>query len=68
MSSQVMKALREKTSQELTEVIKELKTKLLEIRFSVASGDTEKAKNAGEIRKTIARILTILNEREREAQ
>ena len=63
-----MKALREKTSQELTEVIKELKAKLLEIRFSVASGDTEKAKNAGEIRKTIARILTILNEREREAQ
>ena len=63
-----MKALREKTSQELTEYINKLKTELLEIRFSVASGDTEKAKNVGEIRKTIARILTILNEREREAQ
>lgn len=63
-----MKALREKTSQELTEILNKLKTQLLEIRFSVASGDTEKAKNAGEIRKTIARILTILNEREREAQ
>lgn len=68
MSNSVNKDLRKKTNQELQEIIIKLKTQLLEIRFSVAAGDTEKVGNAKEIRKTIARVLTILNERELETK
>lgn len=64
MSSSITKDLRKKTNDELAEIVTKLKTQLLEIRFSVASGETEKVANAAEIRKTIARALTILNERE----
>lgn len=64
MGSTVNKDLRKKTNNELTDIITKLKSQLLEIRFSVASGQTEKQSNAREIRRTIARVLTILNERE----
>ena len=56
--------LRKKTNEELTEIVSKLKLHLLEIRFSASSGETEKQGNASEIRKTIARDLTIINERE----
>ena len=56
--------LRKKTNEELTEIVSKLKLQLLEIRFSASSGETEKQGNASEIRKTIARALTIINERE----
>ena len=60
----VTKDLRKKTNEELTDIISKLKTQLLEIRLSVSNGETEKLANASEIRKTIARALTIINERE----
>ena len=62
--SSITKDLRKKTNEELTDIISKLKTQLLEIRFSVSNGETEKLANASEIRKTIARALTINNERE----
>lgn len=68
MSSSITKDLRKKTNDELAEIVTKLKSQLLEIRFSVASGETEKLGNAAEIRKTIARALTILNERELQAE
>ncbi|MDE5651488.1 MAG: 50S ribosomal protein L29 [Ureaplasma sp.] len=60
----ITKDLRKKTNEELTEIVSKLKLQLLEIRFSASSGETEKQANASEIRKTIARALTIINERE----
>lgn len=68
MSNSITKDLRKKTNDELAEIVTKLKSQLLEIRFSVASGETEKLGNAAEIRKTIARALTILNERELQAE
>lgn len=62
--SSITKDLRKKTNDELAEIVTKLKSQLLEIRFSAASGETSKANNSAEIRKTIARALTILNERE----
>lgn len=62
--SSITKDLRKKTNAELTEIVSKLKMQLVEIRFSVTSGETEKLANAVEIRKTIARALTIINERE----
>lgn len=68
MSNSVNKDLRKKTNAELQEIITKLKTQLLEIRFAAVTGQTEKQANAKEIRKTIARVLTILNQRELEAK
>lgn len=62
--SSVTKDLRKKTNEELTDIVSKLKTQLIEIKFSVTSGETEKLANASEIKKTIARALTIINERE----
>ena len=62
--SSITKDLRKKTNAELTEIVSKLKMQLVEIRFSVTSGETEKLANAAEIRKTIARALTIINDRE----
>lgn len=62
--SSVVNDLRKKSNEELTQIITKLKTKLLEIKFSIASGEEDKVDNAAEIRKTIARALTIINERE----
>ncbi|MDR2369734.1 MAG: 50S ribosomal protein L29 [Mycoplasmataceae bacterium] len=57
------KELRAKTNEELCTLIMRLKFQLLESRFRMASGELEKTNNLPEIRKTIARSLTILNER-----
>lgn len=63
MSNSLNKDLRSKTNEQLVELITKLKTQLLEIRFDVASGEDGKQQNAKEIRKTIARAWTIINER-----
>lgn len=62
--SSITKDLRKKTNEELTSIVSKLKMQLLEIRFNATSGETEKLGNAAEIKKTIARALTIINERE----
>lgn len=62
--SSITKDLRKKTNEELADIVSKLKTQLIEIKFSVTSGETEKLANASEIKKTIARALTIINERE----
>jgi large subunit ribosomal protein L29 len=58
------KELRSKTNEELCSLIMRLKLQLLESRFRMASGELEKTHTLPEIRKTIARALTILNERQ----
>ncbi|GHU34018.1 hypothetical protein FACS1894166_10800 [Bacilli bacterium] len=58
------KELRTKTSEELCSLIMRLKLSLLETRFKMASGEGDKNNQAAEIRKTIARALTILNQRQ----
>lgn len=62
------KELRKKTTEELLSLVSKAKQQLLQIRFDIANGDAEKLQNVKEIRRTIARILTILNERSLEAQ
>ncbi len=67
MASSMTKDLRKKTTEELAELIVKMKEQLLQIRFSVANGEAEKLHTANQIRKTIARALTIINERKAEA-
>lgn len=63
MANSITKDLRKKTSAELAELIAKCKEQLLQIRFNIANGEVEKQHIVPEIRRTVARALTILNER-----
>ncbi len=56
--------IREYSSEELNEKVNELKQELLTLRFQQANGQLDNGKKITEARKTIARILTVLRERE----
>ena len=56
--------IREYSSEELTAKVNELKQELLTLRFQQASGQLDNGKKITEARKTIARIYTVLKERE----
>ena len=56
--------IREYSSEELTANVNELKQELLTLRFQQATGQLDNGKKITEARKTIARIYTVLKERE----
>lgn len=56
--------IRALSSEELNTKVNELKQELLTLRFQQASGQLENGKKITEARKTIARIYTVLRERE----
>lgn len=58
------KELRELTNEELVAKIDEYKEELFNLRFSQATGSLEKPARIKELRKAVARIKTILRERE----
>ena len=55
--------LRNLTTEELTKKVTESKEELFNIRMQKATGMLEKPSRIKELRKTVARINTILNER-----
>ena len=56
--------IRELTNEEITKKIDECKEELFNLRFSQATGNLEKPSRINELRKTVARMKTILRERE----
>lgn len=56
--------IREYSSEELISKVNELKQELLTLRFQQATGQLDNGKKITEARKTIARIYTVLKERE----
>lgn len=56
------KELRQKSKQDLKDLLKKAKADYVEFRFNVSEGNTKDIKDMVESRKTIARITTILNE------
>lgn len=56
--------LRKLTEQELKDKLLELKKKLMNLRFQNAIGSLAKTSEIRDTKRTIARILTILKERE----
>ena len=56
--------IRELTSEELQNKIEEYKEELFNLRFSQATGNLEKPSRINELRKLVARMKTILRERE----
>ena len=57
--------IREKQTAELQQEVLDLKQELFSLRFQQASGKAEDASKMRNLRKDIARILTILKEREK---
>lgn len=56
--------IRNLTTEEINKKIEETKEELFNLRFQQASGNLEKPSRIGELRKTVARLKTILRERE----
>ena len=56
--------IREMSTEEITKKISEYKEELFNLRFSQATGNLEKPSRIKELRKLVARMKTILRERE----
>ena len=59
-----VKEIRELTTEEIEAKIKSSKEELFNLRFSQATGSLEKPARISELRKAVARMKTILRERE----
>jgi large subunit ribosomal protein L29 len=57
-------ALREMTSQELREQLEKDRQELFNLRFQAATQQVDNPRRAREVRKNVARVLTLLHERE----
>ena len=62
------KELMEKTTPELNEQIKELKSELFNLRFQLATGQLQNTMAITECKRNIARAKTIVRDRELKAQ
>ena len=58
------KEIRELSNEEIIVKIEEYKVELFNLRFSQATGNLEKPSRINELRKLVARMKTILRERE----
>ena len=56
--------IRKMTTKEIDTKIKELKTELFELRMKQATGNLEKTHQIDVKRKTVARLKTVLNEKD----
>ena len=61
-----IKEIRELTTEELLNKIEELKEELFNLRFANATGNLEKPVRLRELRKQVAKMKTIIRERELE--
>ena len=59
-----IKAVREKSSDDLNKTLGEMKAELFDLRFARATGSIENPMRIRELKKSIARILTVLHERD----
>ncbi len=60
-----VKEIRELTTEQIVAKVKENKEELFNLRFQQATGNLEKPSRIHELRKDVARMKTILAERER---
>jgi len=56
--------IRNLTTEEINAKLKELKEELFNLRFQQATGNLGKPHRVNELRKTVARLKTVLRERE----
>lgn len=58
------KEIRDLTSEELATKLNDLKDELFKLRFRLATGQLENPMSIREVRRTMARVKTIIKERE----
>lgn len=56
--------IRKLTTEEIGKKLEEIKNELFNLRFATATGNVEKPHRIKELRHTVARIKTVLRERE----
>ena len=56
-------AIRERSSEELAKNLSDLEEQLFKLRFQKSTGQIENPVKIREVRKDIARVLTVINER-----
>ena len=61
-----VKEIRELSNDEINQKLKETKEELFNLRFQQATGSLEKPPRIRELRHTVARLKTVLKERENE--
>ena len=61
-----IKEVRDKSTEELAKTLDEFKKELFDLRFEKATGTVENPMRIRELRKSIARILTVLKQIESE--
>ena len=59
-----VKEIREKTKAELQTLTETLRAKLHGMKFDLAAGKVKNVKELGALRRTIARILTVVKEKQ----
>ncbi|GIN58910.1 MULTISPECIES: 50S ribosomal protein L29 [Lederbergia] len=62
------KEIRDLTTAEIEQNVKSLKEELFNLRFQLATGQLENTARLREVRKSIARLKTVVRERELEAE
>lgn len=67
-TKELKREISEKSTQELTDSLREMKAQLFTLRFQLATGQLENTMQLRECRRKIARVMTILTDRERKAQ
>ena len=63
-----IKEVREKSTADLQKTLQDYKVELFDLRFQRATGSIENPMRIRELKKSIARILTVLQERESEVK
>ncbi len=58
-----IKELRQKSKDDLNKILQDNREKVRQIRFDMSSGKVKNVREINKIKKDIARILTILNEK-----
>ena len=62
------KELKNKKEKDLEKLIEEKRERIRQLRFAIASGKVKNVREMRNLRKDIARILTILNNKEKEGK
>jgi len=63
-----IKEVREKSNEDLKKSLDDMKVELFDLRFARATGSIDNPMRIRELKKSIARILTVLHERESEVK
>jgi large subunit ribosomal protein L29 len=58
-----IKEIRKKTDKEVTKLLAEQRERLRDLRFKISSRQYKNYKEVGMVKKEIAKILTVMNER-----